>query len=81
MMQEVQGLIFAVFSLSCSLLFHLSLTVRDLYRSNGVFSIAYTGTSKCFGLVVWSSFVIPGHVCWARIWHQDDLLLVDIFQV
>lgn len=51
MMQKVQGLIFAVFSLGFSLLFHLSLTVRSLYRSNGVFSIAYTGTSKCFSWV------------------------------
>ena len=51
MMQEVQGLIFAVFSLVISLLFHLSLTVRNRYRANGVFSIAYTGTGECFSYV------------------------------
>lgn len=81
MMQKVQGLIFAVFSLFFSLLFHLSLTVRGLYRSNGVFSIAYTGTSKCFSCDMGSDFVIPGQVCWARIWHQDDLVRADISQV
>lgn len=45
MMQKVQGLVFAVFCLWFSLLFHLSLTVRLASIAPGVvFSIAYTGT-------------------------------------
>lgn len=51
MMQEVQGLIFAIYCLSFSLLFHLSLTVL-VSIAPGFFSIAYTKMgNKCFGLV------------------------------
>lgn len=72
-MQKVQGLIFAVFSLDYFIVISSFPYGTCSLSRHVVFSIAYTGTSKCFSLGWGVTLLFLVNVGWARVWHQDDL--------